>query len=103
MSKFTEPKTGYDLPAYEEFKPDRFDYTATPQTGLETIRDEIRARRESGDASPVNVKIEKGVYRIGGIDFDSRDSNVTWFGEPGAVIIGGVMLDKSAFSPLRER
>ncbi|NLZ37071.1 MAG: right-handed parallel beta-helix repeat-containing protein [Clostridiales bacterium] len=107
MSKFAEPKTGYDLPAYEEFKPDRFDYTATPQTGLETIRDEIRARRESGDASHVNVKIEKGVYRFGGISFDSRDSNVTWYGEPGAVIIGGVMLNKSAFSPvegeMRER
>ena len=49
----------------------------------------------------VNVKIEKGVYRTGGIDFDSRDSNVTWFGEPGAVIIGGVMLDNPLSLPLR--
>ena len=97
MSKFAEPKTGYDCPHMKNLSQIALIMQETPQTGLETIRDG-RARRESGDALPINVKIES-VYRSAA----SRQPrlSVTWYGEP-SVIIGGVMLNKSAFSRSRK-
>ena len=109
--KFTEPKTGFSLPPYDELKIDFFDLYVSPGAeggdgsalkpfgSIESARDAVRAMRENGDTRHLNVKVEGGFIGTKGIDFDSRDGNVTYFGE-NTVISGGVTLEKSDFRPV---
>ena len=109
--KFSEPKTGFSLPPYDELKIDSFDiYVKPSSTGgdgsrekpfgsIEEARDRIRSLRESGVSGRVSVKIESGFIRTKGIDFDSRDGGVTYYAD-NTVISGGVTLVKSDFRPV---
>ena len=109
--KFIEPKTGFSLPPYDELKIDSFDLFVTPGAAggdgseaspfgtIEAARDAIRAKREAGYEGHINVKVGSGFIRTSGIDFDSRDGDVTYFSD-GAVISGGITLTKDDFVPV---
>ena len=79
-----------------------------PFATIERARDEIRGKIRAGLTETVTVKILSGVYKVGSIEFDERDSGTEKFpviyeAEEDVTLNGGVRLSAEMFEPLTEQ
>ena len=78
-----------------------------PFATVERARDAVREQIRAGLTEPVTVKILSGVYAVGAIRLDSRDSGtarfpVTYEAEGEVILDGGIRLPAEAFEPLTD-